>query len=625
MLKLSVIIINYGTKKMTERVLRNFMDKEPSLDFEIVLINNKSQEDIDEGVFREMGAKLIMNNYNEGFARAVNQGFEISQGEYVLLLNSDVLIDEGAISKIIEYMDNNKEVIVSGSRLNNIDGSFQISFGKFPSLWREFLRLTSLFKYISGSTLANNTFYKKQDLENAQEVDWVSGGLMLIRRKEMHKLGAMDEDYFLGGEDIDFCYRVKKTGGKVVYFPSSQAIHYHGFSSGKGGTKAIPRIKFDRDGIDLFFRKHFPKKKLARLITKFLHNLKINMIKLKSKIFKEQSAPRVKKYKPKDATIAVTYHCNSRCKMCNIWQIQNPLNLDMKAIENLSPHLKYINISGGEPFLRPDLPELIEEIKKRNKEVKIIISSNGLASDLIKSQMEKIIKIDPTIGVRISIDGLKEKHEEIRGVQGIYDQDMKTIENLRDLGIKNLGISFTLMDSNVNDLLPVYKWAEENNLQFAMALVQNSDIYFKKDDNELTFIKKASVALNKIVEDELKSFNPKRWGRAYYDYGLKVYAESGKRLLKTGAALDSLFVDVDSKVYPSNLINEELGDLKEKSLDNIWKSKKAQEIRHKILDNKITESWIICTIRGEFKKHFLKIIFWILRNKFRLIFGLKVK
>jgi GT2 family glycosyltransferase len=617
--KLSVIIINYGTKKMTERVLRNFIVQESFLDFEIILIDNKSHEKIDKEIFYEMGVKLIVNNYNEGFARAVNQGLDLARGEYVLLLNSDVLIEKEAISKMIDYMDREKEVCVTGARLNNIDGSFQISFGKFPNLWREFLRLTSLFRYISGSTLNNNTFYKKQDLKNPQEVDWVSGGLMLVRRNEMCKFGALDENYFLGVEDIDLCYRIKKTGGKIIYFPDSWATHYHGFSSGKGGTKAISRIKFDQDGINLFFKKHFPEKKKTKIIINFLHNLKIVMIKLKHMFSKE------KKYIPRDATIAITYKCNSRCKMCNIWQKKNPLSLDMKAIRNLSSSLKYLNVSGGEPFMREDLVDVIREIKKNNKKVQIIISSNGYATELIKKRMQEIIKIDPKIGVRISIDGFEEKHDQIRGIKGMYNHAMNTLQVLKKIGVKNLGISFTVMDSNINDLLGVYKWAEKNNLQFAMALVQNSDIYFSKGDNQLTFIKKVSVALNKIVEDELKSFNPKRWGRAYYDYGLKIYAETRKRLLKTGAAKDSLFVDVDSKVYPSNLINEELGNLKEKSLDNIWKSEKAKLIRDKIKDDKITESWIICTIRGEFKRNAFKIIFWILKNKIRLIFGFKIK
>ena len=619
MLKLSVVIVNYGTERMTERVLRNFVDQESDLDFEIILIDNKSHEEIRQDIFEKIGVQLIINNYNEGFARAVNQGLERARGEYVLLLNSDVLIEKNTITKMIKYMDQNREVSVLGPRLNNIDGSFQISFGRFPNLWREFLRLSSLFRYISGSTLSNNVFYNKQDLENPKEVDWISGGLMLAKRKSVCSIGAMDEDYFLGVEDIDICYRIKKAGGKIIYFPGSEAIHYHGFSSGQGGTRAIPRIQFDRDGMNLFFKKHFPEKKISRIIINFLHNLKINMIKFKHKFLKE------KKYKPIDATIAITYKCNSRCKMCNIWQEKNPLSLDIQAIKNLSASLKYLNISGGEPFMREDLVDLVREIKNNNEQVQIIISSNGLATDLIKGKMQEIIKIDPKIGVRISIDGFKEKHEETRGVKGIYDQALKTIEALRKIGVKNLGISFTVMDSNINDLLGTYKWAEENNLQFAMALVQNSDIYFSKGDNQLTFIKKVSVALNKIVEDELKSFNPKRWGRAYYDYGLKVYAETGKRLLKTGAGFDSLFVDVDAQVYPSNLINEKLGDLKENTLDNIWQSEKVEIVRGKINDNKITESWIICTIRGEFKRNAFKIIFWILKNKLRLIFGLKVK
>jgi len=358
-----------------------------------------------------------------------------------------------------------------------------------------------------------------------------------------------------------------------------------------------------------FMRKHFTKKVFSRILIKLMHNLKIfYLYKIKSNISQ-------KKYTPKDATIAVTYFCNSRCRMCNIWQDRNPQSLSKDNFYNLSPDLKYINLSGGEPFLHPELPEIVRIINKVSPKAKIIISSNGLATDLIIKTMKEINKIDRRVGIRISIDGLRKIHDSMRGIDGIYKSAMKTIADLKKIGIKNLGLSFTIMDENVDELKNVYNLSKDLQVELALALVQNSEIYFTKSDNQLTYIGRVKDGLNYIIKQELKSANPKRWGRAFYNYGLLKYAEKGERLLKSGAAYDSLFIDSDGNVYPSNLINLKLGSIKENKLDNIWQSEKAQAARDKIKAENITESWIICTIRGEMKKNIFKVLFWVAKNK----------
>ncbi len=322
-----------------------------------------------------------------------------------------------------------------------------------------------------------------------------------------------------------------------------------------------------------------------------------------------------KKYTPKDATIAVTYFCNSRCRMCNIWQDKNPRSLKKEDFYNLSPDLRYINLSGGEPFLHPELPEIVRIINKVSPKAKIIISSNGLATGLIIKTMKEIKKIDSRVGIRISIDGLRKTHDRMRGIDGIYEAAMKTLAGLKIIGIKNLGLSFTIMNENADELKDIYNLSKDLQIELALALVQNSEIYFTKNDNQLTYIDKVKSGLNYIIKQELKSANPKRWGRAFYDYGLLKYAESKERLLKSGAAYDSLFIDSLGNVYPSNLINLKLGSIKKDKLDNIWRSGKAQAVRDKIEAENITESWIICTIRGEMKKNIFKVLFWVLKNK----------
>lgn len=611
MKKLSVITINYNTPEMTEKALRALVANEPGLSMEIILIDNNSSKKLEIEKFTGLDIKFINNESNLGFSKAVNQGLKIAQGEYILLLNSDVIINNKAISRMISYLEDNKQTGIIGPKFIFPDGKLQSSFGCFPNFKNEFLRLTTLYKFIKNSTIASAA--EIAGIKWPVQTDWVTGGCMLARKKVTDELGGFDGKYFLGVEDIDFCFQAKKAGWQVVFFPLSEVIHYHGYSS--GGTSSLLRLQYEQKGISYFLNKNFSKNIFTVLSVPLMHNLRINILKLLA-ILKNKTY----KLKPKDATIAITYSCNSRCVMCNIWQEKNPPSLALNAFANLSPELRYINLSGGEPFLRPDLPEIVQIIKEKSPHAQIIISSNGFATELILKTMKKIVSVDPAVGVRISIDGLKEKHNRVRGIE-VFGRAMNTIKGLKQIGVKNLGMSFTVMNDNASELPAVYDLSKELGVELAMALVQNSDIYFQKEDNKITYIAEVNKALDYVISRELASWHPKRWARAFYNYGLRLYANTGRRLLPTGAGHDSLFIDPNGDVYPSNLINIKFGNINDNKLDNIWQSGKAKDAREYMARNYITESWIICTIRGVMKKHILKVAGWALVNKLKVLMG----
>ena len=324
----------------------------------------------------------------------------------------------------------------------------------------------------------------------------------------------------------------------------------------------------------------------------------------------------MKNYVPKDITIATTYRCNSRCRMCNIWQIENPADLPLEYFYNLNPEIKYINLSGGEPFLRADLPEIVGIIKKKASKASVIISSNGFATELIVDQMKKIFAINPLVGVRISVDGMAETHNQVRGLDNIFERAINTIDELKKIGIKNLGFSFTMMDFNVRELPVVYRLAKKKGIELALALVQNSEIYFQKNNNTSNDLDAIQESLDYVIKEELSSWNVKKWLRAFYDYGLLVYAKEKRRLLPSGAGFDSAFIDPVGCVYPSNLINLPMGNIGQGGLLEVFNSKEAESVRERIKKEGIKESWIICTIRGEFRKNIWTVFFWILKNKF---------
>jgi len=293
--------------------------------------------------------------------------------------------------------------------------------------------------------------------------------------------------------------------------------------------------------------------------------------------------------------------------MCNIWKIQNPADLLLRNIEKLY-NLKYINLSGGEPFLRTDLYEIIKILKQNNPNSNIIISSNGFMTDLIVKTMQRLILIDKNIGIRISIDGNKEIHNKIRGIENSYENAINTIQKLKEINIKNLGIAFTISDYNKNELLNVYNLSKELDIEFSMSSVQNSEIYFNKKDNEILFDTQLENSINYIIYDQLKSHNIKKYLRAYFDFGLMYFLKNKKRLIPSDSGNFSVFIDSCGDIYPSNLINEKLGNLQDTNLEDLY------------YKSNIEEHFSICNTRGSMKKYFYKVIYWIIKEKIKLLF-----
>ena len=155
---------------------------------------------------------------------------------------------------------------------------------------------------------------------------------------------------------------------------------------------------------------------------------------------------------PTDMCIIVTYRCPMQCQMCNIWQ--NPTDKDKEItpaeIEKL-PKVKFINITGGEPFIREDLEEIVEVAFRKSP--RVVISTSGWFEKRTIHLAEKF----PNIGIRISIEGLSQKNDELRGRQGGFDRGIRTLLRLKEMGIKDIGFGITVSDSNSTDMLSLYR------------------------------------------------------------------------------------------------------------------------------------------------------------------------
>jgi len=287
--------------------------------------------------------------------------------------------------------------------------------------------------------------------------------------------------------------------------------------------------------------------------------------------------------------------------------------LDPLDYKRIPQNLKNVNISGGEPFLRDDLLEIVKTISRQAPKAKIVISTNGFLPSKIKQTMQRIIKFKKNIGIAVSLDGFGKVHEELRGFPGGYSLVLETIRLLKELGVGNVKIAFTLGNQNINQLKKVYRLSKELNLELSLALYHNSTHYFQKNNNQVINSRRIKRELNWLIEQELNSFSPKKWLRAYFTYGLVKFLETDQRILPDYSGINSLFIDPLGKIYPSDVWSLEIGRL-QKIRD--W-DKFSQRTKELILNNRGPANWMVCTTRQSIKNHWFKVGRWILRRKFR--------
>lgn len=262
-MKLSIIIVNFNTYYYTKNTIKSVLESNMDFEYEIILIDNASFDDsIDklEEEFKEYienkYIQIIRNEKNLGFAGANNIGIELSKSNYILLLNSDTRVFKNTIKNCVEYLElkQNNSILTCKIELENgeLDHACKRGFPTPKASVYYFLKLDK--KNPKKYGLYN---YSMLDENQIGYVDSISGAFMLIPRKIIDVVGGLSEDYFMYGEDIDFCYKVKESGFNVIYYPKEKIIHYKSKSLKKRKFKTI----FDfHNAMWIFYRKHYIKK-----------------------------------------------------------------------------------------------------------------------------------------------------------------------------------------------------------------------------------------------------------------------------------------------------------------------------------------------------------------------------
>lgn len=323
---------------------------------------------------------------------------------------------------------------------------------------------------------------------------------------------------------------------------------------------------------------------------------------------------------PTDASIIITYRCPMKCSMCNIWQ--NPTNKreeitadDLKSL----PRLKFINITGGEPFIREDLAEIVEECYRHTD--RIVISTSGWFDDRVIDLARRF----PKIGIRISIEGLSQKNDELRGRQGGFDKGLRTLLTLKEMGLKDIGFGCTVSNHNSADMLALYSLSRSLGMEFATAAFHNS-YYFHKDDNVITNRDEVCGNFEKLVNMQLSENHPKSWFRAYFNMGLINYIEGKRRMLPCEAGTANFFIDPWGEIYPCNGLESKywkksMGNIHDGDFMTVWNSPQADEVRS-LVRSCPKNCWMVGTAAPVMKKYFRFPFRWALTNKLRSLRGL---
>ena len=339
---------------------------------------------------------------------------------------------------------------------------------------------------------------------------------------------------------------------------------------------------------------------------------------IKSKETEDRKMDKKSGEKKLNGTVIVTYRCNARCNMCNRYKKPSKPEeeISVETIKRL-PKMYFTNITGGEPFIRTDLKDIVRELYKKSD--RIVISTNGFFTDRIVD----LCKEFPNIGIRISIEGLEETNNKIRGLDNGFQRGYTTLKKLRKMGMKDVGFGMTVQDANCKDLVPLYQISNEMGMEFATASLHNS-FYFVEAKNIIHNRPMVAKQFENLVNELLNSNSPKKWFRAYFNHGLINYIYGQKRLLPCDMSFDTFFIDPYGDVMPCNGTKDKevMGNLNEQSWDELWNSPEAEKVRSKVrcCDR---DCWMIGSVSPAMHKYIWKPALWVIQHKFLRFFKKK--
>ena len=258
-MRLSVVFLSYNTRDLTRQALSAVLAAAEGLEAEIFVVDNASADGSADMVAEEFPqVKLIRNPANVGFAAGNNVALRQVVGEYALLINTDTIVRRDALRTMVEFLDAHPEAGACGCKILDPDGTLQLDSRRgFPTPLAAFCKMSGLSRLFPKHPLIAHYHMTYLDPEQTAEVEVLSGSCMMVRKAAMDQVGLLDEDYFMYGEDIDWCYRFHQAGWKIYYVPTTAIIHFRG-ESGRGTPLKILYRK--SQAMSIFVNKHMARR-----------------------------------------------------------------------------------------------------------------------------------------------------------------------------------------------------------------------------------------------------------------------------------------------------------------------------------------------------------------------------
>ncbi len=267
MVDLSIIIVSYNVKEFLQNLLSSIDKATGNINVETIIVDNASEDETVESISERFpNITIVANKKNIGFGKANNQAMKIAKGKYFLLINPDTIVREDTLVKMIRFLEKTPDAGMAGCKVLNPDGTLQLPCRRsFPGPWVSFTKISGLSQLFPKSKVFAKYNLTYLDENKTYPVDAISGSFMFFRREVYEKTSGFDEEFFMYGEDLDFCFRVKEAGYKIYYYPETEIIHYKGESTKRS---SIDETKIFYQAMGLFVEKHFSSSWLVKILLK---------------------------------------------------------------------------------------------------------------------------------------------------------------------------------------------------------------------------------------------------------------------------------------------------------------------------------------------------------------------
>lgn len=230
----SFVIVSWNAKDLLEKCVRSVVDHKTTHNIETIVVDNASSDGASEMVVEKFPqVRLFRNTENLGFAKANNIGIRECIGQYVCLINSDIILLPGCVDSMIDYMEKNGNIGILSPKLQWPNGDLLTNCKTFPTPWNTLTSTFGLWKIFPKSKLFSGREMLYFSYDNIADIEVIAGSFWMLRRSAINDVGLLDESFFFYSEDLDWCRRFWRAGWRIVFFPHAQAIHHHGGSSSK--------------------------------------------------------------------------------------------------------------------------------------------------------------------------------------------------------------------------------------------------------------------------------------------------------------------------------------------------------------------------------------------------------